>query len=257
MNCAEIDRALARWKTLPPEAQEHVRACPRCLALLEVLSEPPPGSELRPELARTIEERIVGNLAAVRPLRPASVYAGGFGLIFLAPILAGIGILSASGIAGMDTATIAIAFTGLAVCGGLLAVSLAAEMAPGSRRPAPPAVLTGGILLGLAAILWALFPYQRETGFWLQSGKCFGVGVAFAAPAAALAWRLLRRGAVLFPMTSGAAAGLLAGLAGTAVLEIHCPDRNVAHILVAHWGAALACAAAGLLAGAIVERRAR
>jgi hypothetical protein len=259
MNCADIDRALARQNTLPPdalsaeaaltaEAGEHVRSCPRCRALLEVLSAPPSGSELRPELARVIAERIGRNLAAVRPLRPAGYYAAGFAAIFLAPIVAGVGILSASGIAGMGHSTIAIVFGGLAVCGGLLAVSLAADMAPGTRRQLPPAALTPGILVVLAAIIWTLFPYQPETNFWVNGAKCLLVGIAFAAPAAALAWGLLRRGALLSPAVSGAAAGLLGGLAGTAVLEIHCPDWNAAHILVAHWGMALTCAACGLLA---------
>lgn len=259
MNCADIDRVLARQNKLPPdtlpaEAREHAGDCLRCRALLQVLSAPSPGSELRPELARAIEERIARNLAAVRPLRPAGYYAAGFALVFLAPIAAGIGILSASGIAGMGPAIIAVVFGGLAVCGGLLAISLAAEMAPGSPRPLPAAALTGGILLALAANIWALFPYHSEAGFWVNGGKCLLVGIEFAVPAAALAWGLLRRGAVLSPAASGAAAGLLGGLAGTVVLEIHCPDGNVAHILVAHWGTALACAAAGLLAGAVMEK---
>jgi len=253
MNCADIDRALARQNMLPPEALtaeagKHVRDCPRCRALLEMLSAPPSGSELRPELASAIVERIGRDLAPVRPLRPARYYAAGFALIFLAPIAAGIGILRASGIAGMSASMIAIVFGALAVCGGLLAVSLAAEMAPASRRLLPLAALTAGILFAVAANFWALFPYQPETRFWLQSGKCLVLGIGFAAPTAALAWALLRRGALLSPAISGAAAGLLGGLAGTAVLEIHCPDWNVAHILVAHWGTALACAAAGLLA---------
>jgi len=253
MNCADIDRALARQNKLPPdaltaEAGEHLLNCPRCRALLEVLSAPPSGGELRPELASAIAERIGQNLAAVRPLRPAGYYAGGFVLIFLAPIVAAIGILRASGIAGMGLSMIAVVFGGLAFCGGLLAISLAAEMAPGSRRLLPPAALMGGILLAVAANIWALFPYQPETGFWLQSGKCLLLGIGFAAPTAALAWGLLRRGALLSPAVSGAAAGLLGGLAGIAVLEIHCPDWNAAHILVAHWGTALICAATGLLA---------
>lgn len=260
MNCAEMDRALARQRTLPPDgltakAREHALTCRRCGALLQVLAAPSSRGELRPELARVIEERIGRHLAAVRPLRPSGYYAAGFVLIFLAPVMAGIGILKSSGIVGMNPLTIAIVFGGLAVCCGLLAISLAAEMAPGSRRPAPPAALIGGVLLGLAAALWVLFPYQAETNFWVKSGKCFLMGIAFAAPSAALAWGLLRRGAVLSPAVSGAAAGLLGGMAGLAVLEIHCPDWNVAHILAGHWGAALACALAGWRVGALIEKR--
>jgi len=75
MNCPDIDRALAQQSTLAPnalpaDAGDHVRNCPRCRALLEVLSAPQPGDELRPELTHSIAQRIGQTLAAVRPLRP-------------------------------------------------------------------------------------------------------------------------------------------------------------------------------------------
>jgi hypothetical protein len=225
--------------------------------LVEKLSAQSAGYELRPELTQAIAERIGRNLSAVRPLGPFGYYAAGFALIFLAPIVAALGMLSTNGIARMSPAAIVIAFGALAACAALLAVSLAADMSPGSRRPAPSVVLTGGILLSLAAIFCVLLPYRTETGFWVQSGLCLQLGVVFAVPTAALAWGLLRRGAVLSPAMSGAAAGLLGGLAGLAVLEIHCPDQNVAHVLVAHWGAALVCTAAAWLAGALMETRVR
>jgi hypothetical protein len=225
--------------------------------LLEKLSAQSTGCELRPELTKAIAEGIGRNLSAVRPLRPFGYYAAGFLLIFLAPIVAALGMLRTYGIATMSPAAIVLAFGALAICAALLAVSLAADMSPGSRRPAPSVVLTGGILLSLAAIFCVLLPYRTETSFWVQSGLCLQLGVVFAVPTAALAWGLLRRGAVLSPAISGAAAGLLGGLAGLTVLEIHCPDHNLAHVLVGHWGAALVCTAIGLVAGASMEERAR
>ena len=276
MNCTGIDSALAGQQSLQPgklsaEMREHGRTCPTCRALLEMLSAPSAGSELRPELARGIEERLERNLTSVRPLRPARYYAAGFAMIFLmpmaaammmmkspafAPMLAAMGMMRPAGSAPMSLPTMAIVYSALAVCGGLLAISLAAQMAPGSRGPAPPAALNSGILLGLAVVLWALFPYQPETTFWMSGARCLMMGIAVAVPATAMAWGLLRRGAVLSHSVSGATAGLLGGLAGTVVLEIYCPDPtwNVAHILMAHWGAALACAAAGWLTGAIMDK---
>src|SRR6202021_3116184 len=100
-----------------------------------------------------------------------------------------------------------------------------------------------------------LLPSDTETSFWVRSGECLQLGVVFAVPTAVLSWGLLRRGAVLSPAISGAAAGLLGGLAGLTVLEIHCPDHNLAHVLVGHWGAALVCAAIGLVAAASMEGR--
>jgi hypothetical protein len=70
-------------------------------------------------------------------------------------------------------------------------------------------------------------------------------------------WILLRRGAVLSPRVTGAATGLLAGLAGTSTLEIHCPNLDVRHILVSHLGVAVLGAVAGFTAGVIVESLSR
>jgi hypothetical protein len=257
MTCRDIDSALMRQEALPPETREHVRDCPRCAALLQALPAGGDGIELRPELARAIGERIARDLSPVRPLRPAAWYAAGFAAIFLAPIVAGIGLLRPAGIAAMNASMIAIAFGCLAVGAGLLAISLAADMAPGSRRFLPPAVLTSGVLLAVAATLWVLFPYRAETGFWVNSGNCLLAGFEFAAPAALLAWVLLRHGALLSPAVSGASAGLLGGLAGAVVLEIRCPDWNVAHVLVGHWGTALGCATLGLLTGLVAEKMRR
>jgi hypothetical protein len=66
-------------------------------------------------------------------------------------------------------------------------------------------------------------------------------------------WILLRRGAVLSPRVTGAATGLLAGLAGTSTLEIHCPNLDVWHILVSHLGVAVLGAVAGFIVGTAVE----
>ena len=81
---------------------------------------------------------------------------------------------------------------------------------------------------------------------------CLEIGLACAIPAAALLWLVLRRGAILSPVLTGATAGALAGLSGLTVLEVFCPNLNKYHILVWHLGAVLAsiigCLAIGLLA---------
>jgi hypothetical protein len=49
------------------------------------------------------------------------------------------------------------------------------------------------------------------------------------------------------------AMGLLAGLAGTTALEIHCPNLAAWHILASHLGVALIAAIVGLVVGWAVE----
>jgi len=64
---------------------------------------------------------------------------------------------------------------------------------------------------------------------------------------------VLRPGAILSPIMTGAATGLLAGLAGTTALEIHCPNLDAWHILASHLGVAVIGAVVGLLVGWAVE----
>jgi hypothetical protein len=58
---------------------------------------------------------------------------------------------------------------------------------------------------------------------------------------------------MLSPGMTGAATGLLAGLVGTTVLEIHCPNLDAWHILISHLGVAMLCALAGLVIGVAAE----
>jgi hypothetical protein len=73
-------------------------------------------------------------------------------------------------------------------------------------------------------------------------------GIPYATPAAFVFWLILRRGAILAPRVVGAITGMLAGLVSTTVLEVHCPNLNVWHILAWHVGIALL----GLVAGVLV-----
>jgi hypothetical protein len=66
-------------------------------------------------------------------------------------------------------------------------------------------------------------------------------------------WLMLRRGAILSPILTGTVTGLFAGLVGTSVLEIHCPNLDAWHLLVSHLGVAILCALAGLVIGLAIE----
>ena len=115
--------------------------------------------------------------------------------------------------------------------------------------------LASGILLGLAVVFAVVFPYHEEPAFWLRAWRCLRIGLAAGLLAAVPVWLILRRGAMLDPRASGALAGLLGGLTGTAILEIHCSDFNAFHIIVGHWGAAALGAGIGWIAGAVAASR--
>ncbi len=255
MTCRELDLLLSNGPELSVEAQQHAAGCPRCRNLLRALAAEDEAGELRPALAAGITSRLEADLRAVSPLPPAKYFTAAFALVF-----AGVAALFGFGLGDhalpkMDWLQTLVTFTALIIAALLLAFALSAQMAPGSRQLSRPWLLTTGVLLGIAVVFASLFPQHEESAFWFQAWRCLRTGLASGALAAGIVWLILRRGAVLDTRATGALAGLLGGLAGTALLEIHCPDLNGAHILAGHWAAALFGAAIGWLAGGIASRR--
>jgi hypothetical protein len=257
MTCEDLDRLLAsQGSSALSAARNHAATCPRCRDLLRAVAVDEAGAgDLRPALASEISSRIAADLTPVRPLPHAGLLTTAFAVIFAGLALLGGLTLGDHALSGMDWATMLFTFASLAVSAVLLSFALSGQMAPGSRRWAPAWMLAVGVLLGIAVVFAVLFPYGHENAFWQHAWICLRTGLAGGAVAATLIWLVLRRGAVLDPRASGALAGLLGGLTGTAVLEMHCPDFNAVHILVGHWGAALLCAGIGWIAGEIAARR--
>jgi len=126
-------------------------------------------------------------------------------------------------------------------------------MIPGSRHRISPRLLPAGIAVLLAIVIAAFFQFQHEQNFWGHAWPCIRVGLPIGVLAAMPFWLILRRGAILSPGMTGASTGLLAGLVGTSVLEIHCPNLDAWHILISHFGVAILCALAGLGIGLAAE----
>jgi len=135
----------------------------------------------------------------------------------------------------------------------LLAVSMIGQMVPGNKYALAPALLPIGVLTVLIMILAVTFRPRAEPAFVESGLACVRRGLTYSVPAASLFWLLLRRGAILYPKLIGAAVGGLASLAGLSVLELTCPDVNLFHIVVWHWGVLPIGTASGALMGAAAE----
>jgi hypothetical protein len=253
MNCDDVDRALSEESRLPPQAQDHARSCNRCQELIRVLDMPVPTDQPSPATLRQITEGIATNLRPVRPVAPAHYLFGAFVGIFACIVVLGVYRMGACAIAVMTPLQTVAMLGALAVSAGLLAYSLVLQMVPGSRHTIPPRFLPVGITIALTVAVVVLFQFQHERNFWRNGSACIRAGIPLGVLAAVPFWLLLRRGAVLSPSITGAATGLLAGLVGTSVLEIHCPNLDAWHILVSHLGVAMLCALAGLVTGLSVE----
>jgi hypothetical protein len=204
---------------------------------------------------RQIETALLADLKPVRPLAPDGVYFLGFAGIFVAVCILGCYLVGRHGWHALSDFQRIAVFVPLALSTALLAVSLVRQMRPAARRVRFSAFFSALIFLLLLASMAVIFQPMQEQSFVRNGLACFRTGMAFAVPAALLFVLLLRRGAVLSPALIGATAGGLAGLAGLAVLEIHCPNLNVYHVVVWHVSVAVVCAGLGVVFSSVTFRR--
>jgi hypothetical protein len=253
MNCDDLAKALSEETPLPLEAQEHVKSCKRCKELVNAVNMPAALEAPSPATLQQIAEGIAINLRPVSPVAPAGYFFAAFSGIFVFIVALFVHRMGALAIAVMTPLETVAILTALAVSTGLLAYSLVHQMIPGSHYRISPRLLPVGIAVSLTIVIAVLFQFQHEQNFWGHAWPCIRVGTPIGVLVAVPFWLILRRGAILSPGMTGATTGLLAGLVGTSVLEIHCPNLDAWHILVSHLGIAMLCALAGLIIGLAVE----
>lgn len=202
-----------------------------------------------PETLARIAASLSASMHPVRPLPPSWILAGGVALTCALVALAGSAATGFGGFARMTTLDRGAVFSALLLLSLAAAGELVRAMIPGSRRRLSSGVLLIAISLGLAAVLAACFRDYHTTNFWHAGLVCLAIGVLHAIPAGLLSWWVLRRGFAVDPVSAGMAAGTLAGLAGVAMLELHCPNFQAAHVLVWHLAVVLVSAALGSLCG--------
>ena len=210
---------------------------------------------LRPDRLKQIEAVLTADLKPVRPLASTSAYFVILTGIFVAVCLIGCVIVGQYGWRALSELQKLGVFVPLAAITALLTFSVVRQMSPTSLHARSSALISAGLFVLLVLVMAVMFQPSPESAFVRHGLVCFRTGMLFAIPAAFLFALLLRRGAALSPLLTGATAGGLAGLAGLAVLEIHCPNLNVYHIVVWHVSVTLVCVVAGLSFSSVTFRR--
>lgn len=190
--------------------------------------------ELKPETLQRIADSIKPSLRPIRPLRPTWMLAGELVLVSAAISLAGAAHSGFFGFEKMDLVHRLLIFPALLVLAGTAATAFVHEMIPGSRRRISSSALLATASIALTAVFLLLFRDYHVDHFVSAGIVCLLTGFLYSVPAGLLSWFLLRRGCALNSVSAGLAAGTLGGLAGVAMLELHCPNFQAAHVLVWH-----------------------
>ena len=189
---------------------------------------------LNPRILRTIAGSIESSLHPVRPLPPPWLMTAALLLVCAAVALAGARLNGFLGIEKMDLTLRVLIFPALVILAWLAAER--PRSPDGSGEPAP-SFFWRDSGIGHRALLGVFASVFRDyhTDHFVSAGiACLLTGLLYAVPAALLSWLLLRRGFAVSPVSAGCVAGILAGLAGVGMLELHCPNFEAAHILVWH-----------------------
>jgi hypothetical protein len=213
------------------------------------------GPEVDPALLDRVTAGLGATLKPVRPLpHPSALTAA------VAAICLGVGaiagkLLQLHGIENMSPAQIAVIFPVVVMLAWLAARVCVGEMIPGSRRWFGPAGMLLACCAGLGAAFVAVFSDYQAENFVPQGLTCLKAGVAVAVPAALLVWLALRRGYAVNPTAAAVAMGTVAGLAGIAMLELHCSNFEVPHVLLWHIAVAPVSAVVAFLLARVASSR--
>ena len=208
-----------------------------------------------PALLHRISESIGSSLRPVRPLPPPWVLVTGLMLVAVAVAVAGGSILGLHGIQRMGAAKIGLIFPVAAVLIWLAAMFSVGEMIPGSPRRVSPWVLPAAASLAWVAVFALLFHDYGTDHFVHKGVACLTAGLLTAIPAALAGYGIVRRGFAVNALVAGMTQGVLAGLAGVTMLELHCANFQAPHTMLWHTAVLpLSGAAAALLAWAARSR---
>jgi len=200
--------------------------------------------------AARAEAAILKDLHSVTPLAPSWLYILILVLLFAAAAVDSASVLGMAGLFALSPPQRALIFGALFGTASLAAVACSRQMRPASGRNLSP--LAWLLATSLLALVFALLFGGYDLLHFVHDGiPCLVAGLSVAVPTGFAIGLLLRRGFVLNWSAAGLAAGVLGGLAGLAMLEMHCPNLKAIHVIVWHVAVLMVTCALGFLVGRV------
>jgi hypothetical protein len=207
-------------------------------------------------LLKRVGDSIVPSLRPVRPLAPPWVLAMGLVSIGATIALSAAAIAGFQGFVALGPGARLLIFGTLLLLAGTAATQAVRQWIPGSPGRVAPSAMLAIVTAALLGVFALLFHDYRTEHFVAAGVACLITGLLYALPAALVGCWLLHRGYVVNAVAAGLVAGMLAGLTGVTLLELHCTNFEALHVLVWHTLVVPATAAVGAIVGWVVEGRA-
>jgi hypothetical protein len=200
-------------------------------------------------LLKRIGDSIEASLRPVRPLAPTWVLALGLVSIGAVIALSGAAIAGFQGFEALSLGARVLIFGTLLLLAGAAAMQAVRQWIPGSPGRVAPGAMLAIVTAALLGVFALLFHDYRTEHFVSAGVACLITGLLYAIPAALVGWWLLHRGYVVNAVAAGLVTGMLAGLTGVTLLELHCTNFEALHLLVWHTLVVPVSAAAGAIVG--------
>jgi hypothetical protein len=253
MICRDIVALLAAGAPLDAEAEKHLGECAGCRSLVDSLDtsryliDPPPTPDTFVKLLPT--------MAPVNPLpqdRWLILLVMGIFLLFSLLMAALVGM---KGFHSLTTGERIVYYGVVGFLGFLFSTAAVQISIPGARVRVSRGMVMIGSVVAVAVAVTILFRNFGLEHFVRQGIPCLRFGCICAALFGILAALILRKGYVTDAGSAALLIACLAGFSGVAVLSLHCPLHNAAHIIVWHLGVVAVSALAGLAIGSIFHAR--
>lgn len=207
-----------------------------------------------PDSAKVAQiRRVMVDLAA--PVRPLPSNAALMLLSLAIFVVLAVLLALPFGLYGALRMGLAAAFTAYSVLlllAAVLAGNVIGQLIPGSKRVLAPSAGALIAILLLIATAALLFPDFSTANYVRQGIPCLRLGLLCSLPAGILVRILMARGFVTNVVDAAVAGGAFAGLLGVAVLALHCPIFNAAHIILWHVGVVAVTSLAGAATGRLL-----
>lgn len=200
------------------------------------------------------ESAILKDLRPVRPLSPNWVLTIILVAVFSACAAVSASILGLHGLSVLSAGQRGLIISALLGAAWLAAAACAREMSPAAGRRLDTISLAFA-LAGFPILFASVFQNYTSRDFVKEGVPCLVAGMCVAIPTGLVIGWILRRGFVLRWTIAGLAGGVLSGLAGLGMLELHCANLKAIHVIVWHVAVVLVSGLLGFGSGWIAEFR--